>query len=167
MAANPKTLDSMSKHLPEAERRVRQQAEAEMLPQRPTHLKIPRSIGKDPAARRYWKSILTRMEGLAILDDLDAEILAVYCTALSRRDTLNTLCRQLIADMEKSDDDADGKLELVGKLDGLMTKLQAHEKSLLQYADKLGMTPAGRVSLARKRAVKAAEAGNSDDLFGD
>ena len=39
--------------------------------------------------------------------------------------------------------------------------------NILQYAEKLGLTPAGRVRLAQKRAA-AAEAKDPDgDLFGD
>ena len=49
-----------------------------------------------------------------------------------------------------------------------MTKLQGQERSILQYADKLGLTPTGRVHLARKRAAQAnGEVGDDDDLFGD
>lgn len=49
-----------------------------------------------------------------------------------------------------------------------MTKLQGQERSILQYADKLGLTPSGRMHLARKKAAQfAGEGGEDDDLFGD
>ena len=86
------------------------------------------------------------MEGLAILDDLDGEMLAVYCAALSRRDSLHTLCRTLMAEMEQTEAPGE-RLELVNKLDTILSKLQAHEKILLSFADKLGMTPEARVRL--------------------
>ena len=54
----------------------------------------------------------------------------------------------------------------VSKLDTLTGKLQALERNVLQYADKLGLTPSGRVRLAQQRA-KAAETETDDDLFGD
>ena len=56
--------------------------------------------------------------------------------------------------------------EAVSKLDTLTGKLQALERNLLQYAEKLGLTPSGRVRLAQKRAQAAAPEPD-DDLFGD
>ena len=106
------------------------------------------------------------MEGLAILDDLDSEMLAIYCSALSRREALNALCRELMPAMEKTSD-AGNRLAMIEKLDGLMAKLQSHEKTLLSYADKLGMTPEARARLARKRATQETEKDPDADLFGD
>ena len=166
MPANVKRSDNLKKHLTKAERQARQQAEEAILPNRSAQLKPPRSLRKDPTARLYWNTILKRMKDLTILDDLDTEMLAVYCTALSRRDALNALCRELVAQMEK-EPEAEIRLELTNKLDGLMAKLQGHEKTLLIFADKLGMTPESRVRLARKRAAQAAEPDPDDDLFGD
>lgn len=166
MPANVKHSDNLEKHLTKEEKQARREAEAAYLPDRPAKLKLPRSLSKDPAAKRYWKSILERMEGLAILDDLDGEMLAVYCAALSRRDSLNSLCRELMDQVDR-EKDPEARLDLVGKLDGVISKLQAHEKTLLSYADKLGMTPEARVRLARKRAAQVEAPQPDDDLFGD
>ena len=166
MPANVKSLENQEKHLTKAEVEARQAAEAETLPARTAQLKLPRTLNKDPGAKRYWKSILDRMEGLAILDDLDSEMLAVYCSALSRKDSLQALCRELMAQADK-ESDPEVRLELVEKLDSLLTKVQNHEKVLLSFANNLGMTPEARVRLARKRAAKAANPEPVDDLFGD
>lgn len=144
MPANVKRSENLEKHQTKAEIQARQAAEAAILPDRAGCPKPPRTLNKDPAAKRYWKSILERMEGLAILDDLDGEMLAVYCAALSRRDSLHTLCRTLMAEMEQTEAPGE-RLELVNKLDTILSKLQAHEKILLSFADKLGMTPEARV----------------------
>ena len=104
MPANVKVSDNQEKHLTKAEIQARQAAEAAVMPDRPAALKVPRSLNKDPVAQRYWKSILERMEGLSILDDLDSEMLAIYCSALSRREALNALCRELMPAMEKTSD---------------------------------------------------------------
>lgn len=165
MPANVKRSENLEKHLTKEERQARQAAEAEILPDRVAKLKMPRSLSKDPAAKRYWKSILARMEGLAILDDLDGEMLAVYCSSLSRRDSLNALCHSLVEEMEAALTPAE-RLDLTNKLDSLMAKLQGQEKTLLSFADKLGMTPEARVRLARKRAEQAEQAPD-DDLYGD
>ena len=62
---------------------------------------------------------------------------------------------------------ADQIIEAVSKLDTLNGKLQALDRNLLQYADKLGLTPTGRVRLAQKRAEKAADVEPDEDLYGD
>lgn len=165
MPGNVKSADNLSKHLTRAEAEAREAAERELMPDRGLDASPPKSLTKDTAGTRYWKTILARMEGYAILDDLDREMLAVYCGALSRRDDLQKLCRVLMTAAGK-ETDPQAQLELFERLDGLMGKLQAHEKTLLSYADKLGMTPEARVRLARKRAAQV-EAGPDDDLFGD
>ena len=193
-----KNTENMSKHLTRAEKEKRQQAEAETLPQREKlKLKKPAFVKNDDTANAYWNQILKRMEGLALLDDLDSEMLAGYCSMLSRRDQTTLLIQQLMnqlgisgavarkSDKGKSPDQlaeeeferhnrdgtpiltADALIEAVSKLDTLQGKLQALERNLLQYAEKLGLTPSGRVRLAQKRAQAAEESTPDDDLFGD
>lgn len=164
MANQVKRMENVQKHLTKAEIAAREEAEAAYLPDREARLAVPRSLAGDAAAKRYWTSIVARMEGLAILDDLDSEMLAVYVSSLARRDKLQKECRALMDQALKAE--PEDRLELLGKLDGLINRVQAHEKTLLSYADKLGMTPEARVRLARKRAAQA-EAGPDDDLFGD
>ena len=169
MPSKPKTLDAMSKHLTKEELSAQVAAEAATLPDRPeVKLKQPSALKGDSAAQKYWKAILSRMEGISILDDLDSEILGVYCSMLSRRDTTQKVYADLLKESKSSKLSADERVDLIEKLDGIISKLQAHERTILQYADKLGLTPAGRVSLARKRAQQAAGDTNpADDLFGD
>ena len=169
MPPKSKTKDAMSKHLTKDEQAAQMAAEASTLPDRPkVTLKSPAVLKGDAAAQRYWKSIQERMEGISILDDLDAEVLGVYCSMLSRRDTTQKVYSDLLKESKSKELTVDDRLELIGKLDGVLSKLQAHERTILQYADKLGLTPAGRVSLARKRAQQAAgEVDPDGDLFGD
>lgn len=169
MPPKPKTKDAMTKHLTKAEGAAQAAAEASTLPDRSqVILKPPVALNGDAAARKYWKTILERMEGISILDDLDAEILGVYCSMLSRRDTTQKVYADLLKESKSSKLSAEERVEIIGKLDGVISKLQSHERTILQYADKLGLTPAGRVSLARKRAQQAAgEAEPDGDLFGD
>lgn len=168
MPAQAKTLDNMEKHLTESERAARAAAEAEVIPQRAkVNLKAPVVVNKDKEAKKYWASILKRMEGLVLLDDLDSEMLAGYVLMLSRRDRLTAVSRELMA-AASSAADPESALEMVEKLDGLTSKLQSLERNLLSYAEKLGLTPSGRVRLAQKRAQAAAsESDPADDLFGD
>lgn len=183
MPTPTKRLDNLSGHRTEAEKEARAQAEQDVLPDRGRRAKLrkPRFIASNKLANSYWNGLLKRMDGLAILDDLDSEMLAGYCSMLARRDQtiilINNLMRRLGVQgaAEKpdkgEDEDAmapDDVLEAVAKLDALNGKLQALDRNLLQYADKLGLTPTGRVRLAQKRAERAAANVDPDgDLFGD
>lgn len=201
MPTPPKTKANMSKHLTDAEQEARQQAEAATLPDRggKIRLKKPAFVARNKPANSYWNQIIKRMDGLSILDDLDSEMLAGYCSMLARRDQTILLNNQLLdqlgvqdavdpADKKKHKDGAgltdaewegsarkgtpamtpDELIEAVSKLDTLNGKLQSLERNLLQYAEKLGLTPTGRVRLAQKRAAQATDPGtDGDDLYGD
>lgn len=177
-----KNSANMTRHMTQAELGARRQAEEEVMPrrQRP-RLKKPGFISGNKAANAYWNQILKRMEGLALLDDLDSEMLAGYCSMLARRDQTILLVGQLMDRLgvagavdkknppgEDSEPPMtpDALIEAASKLDALTGKLQALERNLLQYAEKLGLTPSGRVRLAQKRAQAAALEPDSD-LFGD
>ena len=197
MPAAVKASENMSKHLTKAEREVREQAEAAVLPDRgrAAKLKKPVIVSSSKRANAYWNQILKQMEGLALLDDLDATVLAGYCSMLARRDQTTLLIGQLmdrlgvqeavedgtrrrrkdaaLSDQEWEDSakaapvlTPDDLVEAAAKLDALTGKLQALERNILQYAEKLGLTPSGRVRLAQKRAQAAAEEPDGD-LFGD
>ena len=197
MPAATKNLENMTKHMTQAEAELRQQAEREVIPQRKKlKLKKPAFVARNKRANAYWNQILKRMEGLVLLDDLDSEMLAGYCSMLARRDQTILLVNDLYArlgvsgameplpgkkpDGALSDEEwersaqappdpmtPDELIEAVSKLDTMTGKLQALERNLLQYAEKLGLTPSGRVRLAQKRAQAAAEPEPDDDLFGD
>lgn len=197
MPAAVKAAENMTKHLTQAEREAREQAEADVLPDRgrEAKLKKPAIVSSNKRANAYWNQTLKQMKGLVLLDDLDSTVLAGYCSMLARRDQTTLLVNQLMkrlgvqdavesgAKRRKSDaaltdreweDSAqsapvmtpDELVEAVSKLDTLTGKLQALERNILQYADKLGLTPSGRVRLAQKRAAAMGEA-QTDDLFGD
>ena len=76
-----KALENMSKNLTDEERQLREQAEEGVIPDRgrESRMEEPAIMTKNPAARRYWRKVLERMEGLVILDDLDSDALGVYC----------------------------------------------------------------------------------------
>lgn len=155
--------ENQTKHATLAEKAARAEAEASVIPERVADLSKP-PRGMEYAACTYWKDITRRMDGLKILDDLDREMLAVYCQMLARRDKLNRTLERLLHAAVK-EDDAQGTPELTDRLDSLVGKVAALERTLLQYADKLGLTPQGRARLAQKRAT--AEPDEPDaDLFG-
>lgn len=170
MGTPAKKLENMTKNLTQAEIDARAMAEKGTLPDRGREAKLarPKFIRSSKAAAKYWREILRRMDGLAILDDLDSEMLAGYCSMLARRDQWISLSNQLMANLAgQNDADPEALLEVVSKLDSVTAKLQTLERNLLTYADKLGLTPSGRVRLAQKRAAEAAAADPDSDLYGD
>ncbi len=197
MPSAAKPTENMSKHLTKKEREVRKRAEKGVLPDRgrDAELKKPAIVRSNKRANAYWNQLLKQMDGLALLDDLDATVFGGYCSMLARRDQTTLLIGQLmnrlgvlgsvedgarrrkkdtaLSDQEWEDSaksksvmTPDELVEAAGKLDALTGKLQSLERNILQYAEKLGLTPSGRVRLAQKRAQTAAEDPDRD-LFGD
>ena len=170
MPTPPKALDNMSKNLTDEERRLREQAEAGVMPDRGRESKLekPAIMTKNPAAGRYWRKVLERMDGLVILDDLDSDALGVYCVMMARYETQCRLLVQAAKALKSAEDDPEAVEAAAARLDAVSGKMQSLERNILQYAEKLGLTPSGRVRLAQKRAAAAAENKDPDgDLFGD
>ena len=170
MPTPAKALDNMSKNLTEEGRQLREQAEAGVMPDRgrESRLEKPAIMTKNPAAGRYWRKVLERMDGLVILDDLDSDALGVYCVMMARYETQCRLLTQAAKALKSAKDDPEAVEAAAARLDAVSGKMQSLERNILQYAEKLGLTPSGRVRLAQKRAAAAAESKDPDgDLFGD
>ncbi len=169
MPTPPKALDSMSKNLTAEERLVREQAEKGVIPDRGREVRLekPAIMTKNAAASRYWKKVLARMEGLVILDDLDSDALGVYCVMMARYEQQCRLLSLASKQLKEARDDPEAVAEAVSKLDTVNGKMQSLERNILQYAEKLGLTPSGRIRLAQKRAEQAAVKDPDGDLFGD
>ena len=166
-----KSLDNMSKNLTNEERELRERAEEGVIPDRgrESRMEKPAIMTKHAAAGRYWKKILERMEGLVILDDLDSDALGVYCVMMARYEQQCKLLSMAARQLKEAEEDPQAIADAAAKLDAVSGKMQSLERNILQYAEKLGLTPSGRVRLAQKRAQAAAEsrADPDGDLFGD
>lgn len=166
MPTPTKSIDAMDKHLTAAERNARLVAEESVQPLRQTvSLKKPTWLTGKGA--KYWESILERMAGTAILDDLDTETLAIYCAQLYERDLLQAdlkTARKMQSDKKKEDHEDLSNLDAILSL---TKQLNAKDEKIMKFASELGCTPSGRVRLAQKRAVAAAETDGNGDLFGD
>ena len=171
MPTPPKALDNMSKNLTDEERQLRQQAEEGVIPDRgrESRMENPAIMTKNAAAGRYWKKVLDRMDGLVILDDLDSDALGVYCVMMARYETQCRLLASASRALKDAKSDPEAVADAVSKLDTVSGKMQSLERNILQYAEKLGLTPSGRVRLAQKRAQAAADARSDPDgdLYGD
>lgn len=170
MPTPPKALDSMTKNLTAEERVLRERAEKGVIPDRGREVKLekPAIMTKNTAAGRYWRKVLERMQGLVILDDLDSDALGVYCVMMARYEQQCRLLALVSRQLKEAKDDPEAVAEAVSKLDTVNGKMQSLERNILQYAEKLGLTPSGRIRLAQKRAEQAAAKVDPDgDLFGD
>lgn len=169
MPTAAKSLDSMNKNLTNEEREIREKVEASIMPDRGgSAALVPPPMAKaNTAAMRYWSRILEQMEGLSILDDLDSDTLGVYCIMLSRYEEQCKLLRKVKTMVSKAKDDSDAVSAAISKMDAVSGKMQSLERNILQYAEKLGLTPSGRVRLAQKRAAALIEPDDPDgDLYG-
>lgn len=166
-----KSLDNMSKNLTNEERALREQAEEGIIPDRgrESRMEKPAIMTKNAVAGHYWKKILERMEGLVILDDLDSDALGVYCVMMARYEQQCKLLSLAAKQLNETKDDPQSIADAAAKLDAVSGKMQSLERNILQYAEKLGLTPSGRVRLAQKRALAAADVKTDPDgdLFGD
>lgn len=169
MPTQPKRTDNMTKHMTEAEQEARAVAEAGAIPDRggQVTLEQPKIMTGNTIAKRYWAAVLKRMDGLVILDDLDSDALGLYCVMMARYEVQAKLFNRAAAELGKAKGDAKAVSEAISKLDTASGRLQSLERNILQYAEKLGLTPSGRVRLAQKRAAQAGEIDPDGDLFGD
>lgn len=170
MPTPPKAGENLRKHMTNAEQETRQAAEAGVVPDRGNSINLekPAIMTKNAAASRYWKKVLERMEGLVILDDLDSDTLGVYCVMMARYETQCRLLALASRQLKEAEADPEAIADAAARLDTISGKMQSLERNILQYAEKLGLTPSGRIRLARRRAAQAAAEVDPDgDLFGD
>ena len=154
-----KSLDNMQKHLTKAEIDARGAQEAAAMPSRMP--RKPKLILKDKAAGKHWSRILRDMDGLEIIDVLDTDVLAIYCSKLSRRDELQA---QYLILRERYASEPDSDNAIIKLMISISSEMQSIERDLLAYASKLGLTPESRVRLA-KRMAEQEEYDPDGDLF--
>ena len=119
------------KHWTAAEVAARQKAAEGLKRQSGTKLIVPRWLSGE--ARVVWRRVIKQTRGMELLDNLDENMLAIYCDAYCKYKELSRV-REIDAEMIKS--------------------LQAWARLLAGYAEKLGLTPSGRARLAKKAADK-------------
>ena len=130
------------KHWTKAEIDSRQAAAGQAKRPRRVNLKPPEWLSDD--ALKVWKDIKKKLVGIDLLDNLDTELLAIYCDAIVHyRDSTKMLAKGAFNE--------DG--EPVFQED-LMKATQAWARIITAYADKLGLTPGGRARLAKRKAEK-------------
>lgn len=117
------------KHWTKSEVENRQEAEKALTRKSRIVLKAPKWLSTE--ALLVWKDVRKKLIGIELLDNLDTELLGVYCDAVAKYKALGQ--REFISDEDTK-------------------ALQSWARLILNYAEKLGLSPGGRARLARKRA---------------
>jgi len=144
LAGNVVSIANSKKHYTNSERNLRQEAET-LLTRKIIKLRPPDTVKSNLIALKYWKETIKRMRGISLLDDLDTDMLAAYCIQSAIRDDLRRKY------MEGYD---------------TIALMQAQERLILSYANKLGLTAESRMRLAKKRAEEKTIDAESE-MFGD
>lgn len=145
------------KHWTEKEVKNRKEAAEKFNRKKPVRLKIPDWLGEEP--RKVWENTVKSMKGFDILDNVDEEVLANYCDTVVRIRELNFVIDQDGFTLQNV------KGEMVPNPN--VKIVQAYQRSLLQYAGKLGITAEARARLAKKMADAKGDdrGGVPDGLF--
>ena len=133
---------SGGKHWTKAEVEARRAAAEETQRDTRAYLKAPDWLTEE--AKQVWESTRRKLRGIELLDNLDTELLAIYCDAVAKY-------REASKNMDPESSDS-------------IKAVQAWARIISVYADKLGLSPAGRARLAKKKAEK--ETDPFADTFG-
>ncbi len=164
MPANVVPFANAKGAMTNAAKRKRREAESSQSRKKVTLVK-PRLVKDDPEASRIWDRIVYNLKGVSLLDNLDIEMLGVYCQAMSVRNDLSEAYSRGMIAVRRCEEPAE-RLVLFSSLDDVLKRLQAQERLILPYAEKLGLTPTGRIRLAVNKAKKP-EGDPNGDLYGD
>jgi len=129
---------SSGKHWTRAEVEARQAAAAGMKRKGRVSLRAPEWLSDE--ARKVWARVRKQSAGLDILDNLDAEMLAIYCDAVANYKL--TATKMVITNAEG---------DFIGREETIKAA-QAWARVVAAYADKLGLSPAARARLAKRKA---------------
>lgn len=133
-----KAPENQTGHRTKAERAARMAATEGMKRKTVVRLRAPGWMSEEALA--IWKRTLRQARGLDLLDLLDENMLAIYCDAVARyRQASSTL---IVLDKEGEPTARDESIKAA----------QAWARVVAQYADKLGLSPAARARLAKRKA---------------
>ena len=145
MPTNPVSANQMAvgkksrgKHWTQAEVESRQKAAEGMKRKTRVSLRAPDWLSDE--AKKVWARVRKQSAGLEILDNLDCEMLAIYCDAVVN---YRMTAKKLVIE----DDNGD----LLSKEEAIKLA-QSWARVVAAYSDKLGLSPAARARLAKKRA---------------
>lgn len=119
-----KKTANMRKHLTKAERQARESVEKQIERKTRVSIRAPKWLEAD--ARKVFEATKRRMKGLQLLDNADADLLAIY---------------------------SDAVVKYTKEVD--VRDKQAWSRIVVAYAEKLGISVSARARLAKKAAEQA------------
>lgn len=131
------------KHWTKAQAEARKKALESAKRKTPVRLTAPDWLAGD--ALLIWKKIKKQAAGLDLLDNLDCDVLAVYCDAVARYRAEGQLLTRLDAGEKAWIDAGMNRSDLV-------KSIQSWARLISNYAEKLGFNPSSRARLVKKRA---------------
>lgn len=140
MPTPPKTLENIKKHLTNAEKEARQNAEGELKRKKRPQLRCPKWLDDD--AREIFEETKKRLKGLEMLDNSDVEMLAQFSNAVAIGRALSNIVHRISKKgvlLASSDD---------------MKAYQAQVRLIKMYASEIGLTPTARARLAKRKAER-------------
>jgi phage terminase small subunit len=141
-------------HRTKEELNARRAAEAEMRVE--GELKASKAVRASSIALAEFKRLKALYEGIAFVGALDQAILNRYCLALAMLEDLRGTARQMQDHLdalseEGNELDAQTLCALYRSIASVIGKIQAQEKQLRAYEDRLLLTPAGRIRAVPKK----------------
>lgn len=121
-------MEDGGKHWTKAQIEARKQAEEKVKRQSPKSINAPTSLSKN--GKMVWDRVMKSVEGIELFDNMDTELLEAYCETVA-----------MMREMKKK----------AMSLDELKA-YQAFGRMLKSYADSLGLSPASRARLVKKKA---------------
>lgn len=122
-------MDAGGKHWTRAEKKARAAASQLVKRKNKRGLYPPSWLSKEALA--VWKRVTRSLEGIELLDNIDTELLAVYCDTYAKY-------KKLTVQQVMTEDD--------------VKALQSYARLIKSYADSLGLSPAARARLVKKKA---------------
>lgn len=141
----------MRKHLTKAEKTARESTQSAQRRNSRVTLRMPDWLS--PEAVEVWKNLKRKLKDIDLLDNTDADLLAVYCDAYAHYQAASAVLvkARTVKSMLTKDD---------------ITACQSWARLLSSLGEKLGLTPTGKARLARKKA-KVQEPDELEQLLDD
>jgi P27 family predicted phage terminase small subunit len=141
------------KHWTKEEIAARQAAEQGVVSKKKKPPKMPDWL--DDEAKAVWKKTLKEMKEFNILETIDADCLATYCNAVAQYKETSLLVQEHGYTIYNA---AGSKV-----VSPHVIAQQGYSRTMIQYADKLGLNASARARLSKKKADKQVDP--NADLF--
>jgi P27 family predicted phage terminase small subunit len=149
------------RHWTKAEVEARGKAAEKINRKTKVNLVMPNWLGID--AKKIWDKTIKEMQGLNILDNVDAEALAIYCDAVFR---YQDATKKIASTGGYVTTNAQG----TETVNPHVKAAQSYSRIIIQYAGKLGITADSRARLTKKigdsGGKKTAAERKKEQMFG-